>query len=135
MSIFSTIKKNQKKRNRQDSLIMNITVAERSALAIFMHYLIPVYVQIEIQGFYVDFMGVDRNFILELDGYSHVGTDEYDDKRSKFFSQCGFDVYRLENKYVTDEYILDIVRQTKRCGIEKMNELITHAKTTQIRVY
>ena len=135
VSIFKRAQQKEKKRAKQESLILNITVAERTALAIFMHYQIPVYIQFEIGGFYVDFMGVDRNFILELDGYSHVGADEYDDKRSKFLAQCGFDIYRIENQYINDETILDVVRQAKPVGSAYMNELIAKAKTTQIRVY
>ena len=135
MNPFRRVQRENKKRYKQEALIMNITVSERAALAIFMYLQIPVYLQFEIGGFYVDFMGVDRNFILELDGFSHAGADEYDDKRSKFLNACGFDVYRLENKYISDETILDIVRQAAPIGIDKMNEFIHRAKTTQIRIY
>lgn len=61
--------------------------------------------QHSIGNFIVDFYCPSEMLILELDGQGHfnpVGED-YDEKRSKFLKDLGFNVLRFENKRVLED--------------------------------
>lgn len=59
----------------------------------------------EIFGFYIlDFVFPAKRLIIELDGYSHTQTKNYDLKRDSFCEKHGFTTVRLPNRYCYDIY-------------------------------
>lgn len=50
-------------------------------------------------GFYiVDFVIPERMLCIEIDGYSHKDTVEYDERRDDFLRKVGFSVVRIMNE-------------------------------------
>jgi len=109
---------------RQYDLTLNMTYHEKVALFFFTKNVIPVYCQLKLGSFIGDFVGVDRNFVLELDGWTHKD-DEYDDNRSKYLFKHGFEVFRLTNEEVDEDHIVTIVNQADYVGIESMSRRIS----------
>lgn len=109
---------------RQTSLIANLTYHEKKAYTILLQLGIPTYIQ-HIIGFYIcDFVGMDRNFILELDGSSHNTRSTYDARRDQFLLKSGFDTYRISNKEVDKSTIAAIVAQTPIVGTAVVQSLL-----------
>lgn len=54
-----------------------------------------------ILGFYIlDFVIPAKLLVIEIDGSSHKGREEYDEKRSDFIRKCGLKIVRYKNEYV-----------------------------------
>ncbi len=59
----------------------------------------------EIFAYYIlDFVFPAKRLIIELDGWSHIETKDYDLKRDLFCENHGFTTIRLPNKYALDIY-------------------------------
>jgi 5-methyltetrahydrofolate--homocysteine methyltransferase len=69
----------------------------------------------EIIGPYiVDFVGIDLNFILEIDGSFHNGREEHDDKRDNYLTNKGYSVFRIENDDVNEATIVKILLRARK---------------------
>ncbi len=112
---------------RRVSLIANQTKHERLANTIFTKLNVPVMVQVIIGYYIVDFVGADRNFILEIDGATHTTRDGYDDRRSQFLSECGFEIYRIDNTDVNEHNLAHIIDKCPPASTQYMRRLITLA--------
>ncbi len=53
--------------------------------------------QVPIGPFVADFVCVQRKLVVELDGMSHVGQADADDKRSDYLRREGYTVLRVTN--------------------------------------
>ncbi|MDR2685614.1 MAG: DUF559 domain-containing protein [Rickettsiales bacterium] len=53
--------------------------------------------------YFVDFVCLERNLIIELDGDAHAETIEYDNERTDFLEQAGYKVIRIPNNYIVSE--------------------------------
>lgn len=115
---------------RQIKLIANMNNYEKLAYKIFIEMKIPVYVNEPVYCYYPDFIGKDRNFILEVDGYTHDNKGEYDDNRSQILESFGFHVYRLDNRDITVMNITRIINQCPYVGLSHMRELMKRANET-----
>lgn len=114
-------------RQRRTQLLNNRTIFELNAARFLKKLGIPFIMQQIIYPYIVDFVGTDHNFILELDGTSHDETDEYDDRRSQYLEERGFNVYRLENHEVNVKSIQEIIDQVPYVGSVHMRQLIYKA--------
>ena len=64
-----------------------------------------------IYGYFIaDFLFPFRNVVVELDGSSHEGREEYDQRRDSWILKCGTPVLRFPNE-APDEEILSKVRE------------------------
>ena len=52
--------------------------------------------------FIVDFICLEKNLIIELDGSHHLEQEEYDNKRTKYLEEQGYQVIRFWNNEVTN---------------------------------
>lgn len=82
-----------------------MTAAERRALVLLQWLHIPVQAQVVCGPYIADFVGLDRNFILEIDGPFHAQQRAYDQKRDAFFRAVGFVVIRIENDSLDGELL------------------------------
>ena len=57
----------------------------------------------------VDFVCLERNLVVELDGGQHLESMEYDAERSSYLNDCGFSVIQFWNNQALKE--LDGVRE------------------------
>ncbi|MDP8117746.1 endonuclease domain-containing protein, partial [Phocoenobacter atlanticus] len=60
-----------------------------------------------IGNYIVDFVSLEKKLIIELDGSQHSEQIEYDNKRTSFLKQQGFQVVRFWNSEVV--YEMDMV--------------------------
>jgi very-short-patch-repair endonuclease len=51
-----------------------------------------------IAPYIVDFVCLEKHFIVELDGKLHEGREAYDAARDAFLSRQGYDIYRIRNE-------------------------------------
>ncbi len=56
-----------------------------------------------IGNYIVDFFCVQTNTVLEIDGDSHIGKEEYDAKRQTYLESLGLNVIRITDKQVKYE--------------------------------
>jgi very-short-patch-repair endonuclease len=98
---------------RRVYLLAHRTAAEKNAREIFKILGVPVNENEIIGPYIVDFVGIDRNFILEIDGSSHIGRDEYDGKRDNFLTNKGYTVFRISNEDVNIKNIAKILLDTR----------------------
>lgn len=113
---------------RQELLLANMNLGERKAFNILVKLGIPFYAQLPLHHYFADFVGADRNFIIEIDGSSHLGKEEYDQNRDTRLSRAGFDTFRLWSDEVTEENIQHIIDQSEHVGREEMNKRIEKAQ-------
>jgi lysyl-tRNA synthetase class 2 len=69
--------------------------------------------QHEMSGYILDFVCIEKNLVIEIDGSQHQQQATYDSKRTQALNALGFDVLRYWNSEVlasTDQVIEDIVR-------------------------
>ena len=59
--------------------------------------------QVPIGPFIADFLCADARLVIELDGESHEGKEEYDRERTKFLEAHGYRVLRFENREVFED--------------------------------
>lgn len=50
-----------------------------------------------IGNYIVDFYAKQLSLVIEIDGSSHVGQEEYDQKRENFLRSLGLEIYRISN--------------------------------------
>jgi len=50
-----------------------------------------------IEPYVVDFYCAEAKLVVELDGQSHNGREQFDERRSKFLSQLGLSILRVTN--------------------------------------
>ncbi len=74
--------------------------------------------QVPIGIYIVDFLCVEKNLIIELDGDSHYrpGAKEYDEKRDTYLVSRGFRVLRFQNHVLRGA--MDVVLQKIREALE-----------------
>ena len=56
--------------------------------------------QVRLGGYIVDFICFSKNLIIELDGGQHAEKFEYDEKRSQWLNEQGYEVLRFWNNEV-----------------------------------
>jgi len=88
-------------RQRASSMRRTMTASERRTAALLTGLAIPFRAQVVCGPYIADFIGLDRNFVLEIDGPSHEGQRDYDAKRDAFFTAVGFQVIRIANADVS----------------------------------
>jgi len=81
--------------SRSKNMIQNPTKAELIFKNRLIDKQIPFQTQKIIQPYIVDFL-IGKT-IIELDGSSHDGREEYDEKRTAFLNKLGYDVIRVKN--------------------------------------
>lgn len=70
-------------------------------------------------GWYIlDFVVLDKNLVIELDGNSHIGREEYDRTRDAFIASYGVAVLRFRNEDVwkCPRKILEAIRRRPSCS-------------------
>ncbi len=50
-----------------------------------------------IGNYIVDFYAKQLSLVIEIDGSSHIGKEEYDQKRENFLESLGLEIYRVSN--------------------------------------
>ncbi len=70
--------------------------------------------QHSIDKYIVDFYSASERLIIELDGEAHnnPAAMEYDEQRTSFFKNLGYEVIRFENKMVFD-HLESVLREIK----------------------
>ena len=105
-------------RRRGSRMRSKMTASEHKAATLLRALDIPFKAQVVCGRYIADFVGLDRNFVLEIDGPSHVLQAEYDNERNAFFQAAGFRVIRIFNhevsRAVLDERLGDCQPWTKR---------------------
>ena len=69
-----------------------------------------------IKPYIVDFACISKKLIIELDGDSHIGNEDYDEARTKFLESKGWRVLRFWNHEIyeqLDEVIEQITNNIK----------------------
>ena len=74
--------------------------------------------QFPVGQYIVDFCCIEKLLVIEIDGSSHVGKEEYDLKRTKCLEEQGFHVIRFTNRMVYD--LLDAVVEEIRSAIGRL---------------
>ena len=74
--------------------------------------------QFPVGKFIVDFCCIEKKLIIEVDGGSHVGKEEYDQMRTKCLEEQGFHVIRFSNRMVYDQ--LDAVIEEIHSAIGRL---------------
>lgn len=110
---------------RKNYLLTHMTHHEKKVFDILYTLECPVYPQHIVFPYICDFVGYDRNFIIEVDGNSHMDRDEYDGKRDKYLTYYGFTVYRISNEDINETYIKDIIAENRYFGATFINTLLT----------
>jgi len=60
--------------------------------------------QVVVGKYIVDFICIEKKLIVEIDGDSHLGKEEYDKERTKYFGGAGFRVIRFQNEEVINSW-------------------------------
>jgi len=98
--------------------IAKMSKAQKKAYDLLIKLKEPVFVEQIIGPYICDFVCQTRLAVLEIDGYTHDGAEEYDGERDKYLLNCGFDVYRISIEDINETYmkqLLDrIPKTTKR---------------------
>jgi very-short-patch-repair endonuclease len=118
-------------KERQQKLISNPTPAEiefKSRLdAAGIEYIFQC-----ITGFYIpDFIIKSNSVIVELDGPIHDAAKDYDGRRDRFLTSCGFHVLRIANSEA-GRYPLDKVLSMS--GSKPLGSCLSHANVKRGRV-
>ena len=74
-----------------------------------------------IDRYFADFVCFEARLIVELDGDSHLGREEYDREREIYLKSQGFEVIRFENfqTELTENAVVErIVKACREQGIE-----------------
>jgi very-short-patch-repair endonuclease len=74
--------------------------------------------QFPVGKYIADFCCIEKRLVIEIDGGSHVGKEEYDRKRTVFLEEQGFHVIRFTNKMVYDQ--LDAVIEEIRLAAGRL---------------
>ncbi|MEI8020633.1 MAG: DUF559 domain-containing protein [Schlesneria sp.] len=74
--------------------------------------------QFPIGPYFADFVCGEANLVVELDGESHEGREEYDDRRTKYLENCGFQVFRVTNDDVLEDVEAVAIGVAKAAGID-----------------
>ena len=77
-----------------------------------------------IGNYIADFCCESARIIIEVDGSSHIGREEYDKERDEFLWACGFDVIRISDHDV--KHNLDYVLKELS---SRINKKLAHQKT------
>ncbi len=61
----------------------------------------------------VDFVSIEKNLVVEIDGDSHENSQEYDNIRTKVLNDMGFKVIRFTNDEVRKDLsnVIDIIEK------------------------
>ena len=90
--LFEFAKKNRKNLTFAEKIVWN--ELRRNSLGFHFRR------QVVVGKYIVDFICIDRKLIIEIDGDSHIGKDDYDEERTKYFEGAGFRVIRFLNEDV-----------------------------------
>ena len=74
--------------------------------------------QFPIGPYFADFVCLEANLVVELDGESHEGREEYDDRRTKYLESCGFQVFRVMNDDVLEDVEAVAIGIAREAGID-----------------
>lgn len=111
-------------RGRASRMRKAMRPAERTAARLLIALAIPFKAQVVCGPYIADFIGLDRNFVLEIDGPIHQVQREYDSKRDVFFAAVGFQVIRVRNEDVSRATINAVVAKcqpwTKRDALSRI---------------
>jgi very-short-patch-repair endonuclease len=78
-------------------------------------------------GYYIaDFYCVDYKLVIEIDGGSHIGKEEYDERRSQFITDHGLTILRFTNEQVLNN-LNEVLIKIKSYSLNKF-PLGTHRK-------
>ena len=80
-----------------------------------------------IQDFIVDFVSLDKQLVIEVDGDIHNQQKEYDALRTEYLNANGFDVLRFTNEQVTNS--LDEVLLVIKKALQKLDRLASPLPT------
>ena len=96
---------NPKTRTRAIELRKELTPAERKLWAYIRNDQLGVNFrrQHAIGNFIPDFVCIEKNLILELDGSQHLEQVEYDTERTKYFETLGYKVIRFWNNQIMND--------------------------------
>jgi very-short-patch-repair endonuclease len=97
---------------RRSLLTLKRTRAEAKLCRMLYHMGIPYDFQTIIYPFIIDFTLLTRNCLIELDGSVHSNRDVYDDRRSDYLYNYGFDLYRIYNNDLTYSLVKEIVHKS-----------------------
>jgi len=74
--------------------------------------------QFPVGKYIADFCCIEKKLVIEIDGGSHAGNEEYDCKRTLFLQEQGFHVIRFTNRMIYDQ--LDAVIEEIRSVIGRL---------------
>ena len=74
--------------------------------------------QFPVGKYIADFCCIEKKLVIEIDGGSHVGNEEYDRIRTVFLEEQGFHVIRFTNRMIYDQ--LDAVIEEIRSVIGRL---------------
>lgn len=60
--------------------------------------------QVVVGKYIVDFICIEKNLIIEIDGDSHEGKEEYDKNREDYLSGAGYQILRFKNEEVVNNW-------------------------------
>lgn len=114
---------------------LNPTYAEKVAWNMLRRYNIGTKFRRQhiIDSFIVDFVSLEYKIIIEIDGDSHIGKEDYDDGRDLILSNYGFTIIHITNELLlgngnaVEEFIENIIKLKSSNGnielINKINQL------------
>lgn len=62
--------------------------------------------------YFGDFVWRSRGIVVEIDGKSHVGKEEYDARRDEFIRQQGYEVFRIP--HLNEARALEVIEELKK---------------------
>ena len=81
--------------------------------------------QVVVGMYIVDFICIEKKLIIEIEGYSHDGKEEYDKNREEYLKVAGFRVLRFTNDDATNNW--------EKCTTEIRKHLIDSTVPTSPR--
>lgn len=82
--------------------------------------------------YFLDFLLVDKNIALEVDGGYHKLNKEYDRNRDKFFKSIGIKTIRIKNEEVSYDIIKDRVLKRKFKSVNKNKQALDIIKINNL---
>lgn len=114
-------------RHRSQKTRHPMTQFKRQVAEILKYLLIPTQKQVVIGHYIADFIGKDRNFVLEVDGPIRNDHQPYDALRDAFFREAGFKVVRIRHEDVSPDAISQALQEAPLVGKGKMRDLVWYA--------
>ncbi len=77
--------------------------------------------QYSINHFVVDFYAPKIKLVIEVDGSSHIGNEDYDSARQKYIEALGIKVIRFTDEQVFGN-VNNVVKEIERITLERMEK-------------